>query len=87
MVNLKEKVTNKLESTRLWVLRTLRDFPELRPVEKRRELIKKVNELSGLDLYSDTITRMARNIQNTNKLYLPEDKRNELEQIHHEFFK
>ena len=87
MTELKEKITNKLETTRLWVLRTLRDFPELRQVEKRRDLIKKVNELSGLDLYPDTITRMARNIQNTNKLYVSDDKRNELEQIHHEFFK
>ena len=87
MKTTKERVTEKLETTRIFVLRALRDFPELRLVEKRRELIKKVNELSGLDLYPDTITRMARNIQNTNKLYLPDDKRSELEQIHHDFFK
>jgi len=86
MITLKEKVNKSLETTKIFVLRALRDFPELRNVSKRRELIKKVNELAEQDLYPDTITRLARHIQNTQGLYLVDDSRKELEQDYKDYF-
>ena len=79
----KEKIISVAEN-KLGMIRRIQ--PKI-TISVNKNLIKKVNELSGLDLYPDTITRMARDIQNTNRLYLPDDKRDELEQIHHEFFK
>ena len=78
MIELKEKIVQHLNSTHQFVARALRDNPNLRPVEKRRELIKKVNELAEIELYPDSITRSARHLQNTLGLYTVEDKRKEL---------
>jgi len=86
-MELKDKVTNELVNTQTWVARVLRDYPELRPVQMRRELIKKVIEMSEQDLYSDTITRMARHIQNTLGMYTVEDKRTELQEMYEDYFK
>ena len=55
-------------------------------LNKRRELIKKVNELAEQDLYPDTITRLARQIQNTQGRYTTEDERSELEQDYRDYF-
>lgn len=76
-------------TTRLWVCRILRDYPELRDVVMRKELIKKVNKVSNEDLNPETIARMARQIQNTEGLYFPgpEDNRKELEKEYREYFK
>jgi len=85
MIELKERIIYKIETVKLWTARVLRDFPELREIKMRRELIKKVNQISGEDFYSETITRSARWIQNTKGLY--QAKGNDLEQIHKEVWK
>lgn len=73
----------KIETIKLWTARALRDFPELRYVNKREELIAKVRELSGKKLRSSTIERVARFFQNKLHLYQPdkevEDKVERLE--------
>jgi len=58
-------------SVKSWTARVLRDYPELRSVRKRKELVLKVWELSGVMFNPETITRSARWLQNTKGLYLP----------------
>ncbi|MAG76410.1 MAG: hypothetical protein CL811_06570 [Colwelliaceae bacterium] len=76
----------KFETAKLWVIRALRDFPDLRPVDKREELIEKVRELSGQKLSSELVTRTARKIQNTEKRYTVDDTRYEREKEYRQYF-
>jgi len=74
------------ETVKLWTCRVFRDFPELRYVSKRDELIDKVKELGGKELKERTIDRMARHIQNKLGLYQVEDNRDNLEVQHREYY-
>jgi hypothetical protein len=76
-------------SCKLWVARVLRDFPELRSVKKRKELVKKVWELSGIEISPETITRSARYFQNKQGMYVcegEEETKEELQEKYKEAF-
>ena len=85
-MNEKEKVEEKLDNTQTYVSRALRDFPELREISQRRNLHKKVSELAGEDLNPETVSRMARHLQNTLGMYTVEDNRFNLKKIHTDYF-
>lgn len=60
-----------IESTLIATAQALKNFPELRRVQKSNELIDKVSELLGQRANPETVTRSRRHIQNKLKLHLP----------------
>ena len=86
----RQEVVEGFVSVKLWTARVLRDFPELRSVRRRKDLIFKVWELSGVRFNPETITRSARWLQNTKGLYLPavseEDFKTKLEEKYKKAF-
>lgn len=76
-----------LPTTRLLVARALRDNPELRDVGKRIELYEKVKETSPFKINPETVTRMARLLQNELGLYTVDDDRVEKQNEYCQYFK
>lgn len=88
MVNvlIKENILKGDDTIHLWTARCLRDNVDLRPVQRRADLVKAVWKVSGSPHSPDVICRAARKIQNKMGLYRPEndDQREILEGIRRE---
>ncbi len=81
------ELSNYLNSTKEYVLFVLRTMPELRRINKRYELWQKVSELSKGRVNYETVSRLCRQIQNTEGKFIVEDNRNSLEKGYREYFK
>lgn len=76
------------ESIQLQTGRILRDYPDLRTIDKREEVWQKVKETIPNAKFS-TVERIIRKLQNTLNFYLPleNDKRYEKANAYKAFFK
>ena len=83
------ELTQYLNSTKEYVLYVLRTMPELRSINKRYELWQRVCQLSKGRVNYETVSRLARKIQNGMGLFLPEqdDQREQLAIIHRKYWK
>ena len=81
------ELSEYLNTTKEYVLFVLRTMPELRSINKRFQLWQKVCELSKGRINYETVSRLCRQIQNTEGKFIVEDNRNILEKEYREYFK
>ena len=80
--NVQKQITTVMQVT----ARALREFPDLRTVQKRKALREKVAELKGEEVNPSTVNRCARYLQNSKGLYEADDNRRELQRTWHDYF-
>lgn len=82
----KERIVEEIKTIQSVVKQILKDNIDLRTLENRHLVRLIVEQKLDKQVSDESVPRAIRQIQNTEGLFKPEDDRDELEKVHHDYY-